>query len=218
MLSLDALGSKINVSADALSTMLVLSTDALAGKMLTISGDAESLTDVVGTPTDNQIVIAGGHQYVRYKGAWVELGDKAQREHIEATSASWSSVFQQVKKLSSAWDDTTTDSKFNISSVGWNSAYERLASQSAVWDSVYNSFNAVSASMRSGLNTLARTSASWDMAAGTVVTLSGNWNSVHATVQELSDLWNGSSVAKSAFDPSDASGYPDGALVIVYDD
>lgn len=246
MLSLDALDSKINVSADALSTMLVLSTDALTGKMLTISGDAEFLSDVVGSPVDNQIVIAGGRQYVGYKGAWVELGDKAHREHIEAISASWSNVFQQVKTLSSDWSDTTTDTRFNISSVGWNSAYERLASQSAIWNSVYNSFNDVSASMHLRLNELASTSARWNIAAGTVVNLSGsvvnlsgsvvdltetavnlsgtvvnlsgNWNSVHDTVHDLSDLWNGSCVAKSSFDPSDVSSYPDGALVIVYDD
>ena len=72
--------------------------------------------------------------------------------------------------------------------------------------------------MHSELNKLARTSANWDVATGTVVNLSGNWNSTYDTVHDLSDLWNGSSVAKSSFDLSDASGYPDGALVIVYDD
>lgn len=53
ILAVNALDSKLGISADSLSTMIVLSTAALSGKMVVISGEASSLDAVVGTPCNN---------------------------------------------------------------------------------------------------------------------------------------------------------------------
>ena len=112
---------------DSLSAII----NQLPGKVVVISGDANSLDDIVGTPVDNQLVIVGNNQYLRYKGEWIELGNKELREYVSAHYLNWNSVFDTVSSTSSTWNGGSVTVR-DLSS-GWESTLSTVSSLSDTW-------------------------------------------------------------------------------------
>ena len=244
---IDSINSSILLTLSGLSSDLcssiAISADALSGRMVVISGDTTSIDRIVGSPLNNQIVIIGNRQYIRYKNNWIELGNKSLRESVETSCSHWNGVVTVANRLSSIWNyaadklDTSADywnsvyTQVSSQSADWNTAVSRvryLSTLSANWESVYVTTRNLSNDCRNAHLTVSQLSNGWEYNVSTVNNLSNSWqgvvqviNSISAdlsssynTVSSLSNTWNGVLCSDGSFVSSD---YPDGTLIFVRD-